>query len=131
MLRDDPVAIVGVSVPRVGKHIPDETSTGLMVKAIDAALADAGVERAEVNGCLGEWKGPGGSAHGGSTNWARLMGITLNWWIEKDLDLWGVRAVVHAAAAIQAGLCETVVIVAGEAGGPAMSGGERRSLTSA
>ena len=128
MLSDNPVAIVGISVPRVAKSIPDETSTGLIIKAIRGALADAGMSKEEVNGACIDWPGPGGSPQGGSTNWGRLLGINLNWVVDFGLDRCGVRGVLNAAAAIQAGLCETVVIAQGNAGGPPMSGSQRRSL---
>ena len=42
-LSTDPVAIVGVAVPAVGFHVPEETSTSLQLKAIQQAAADAGI----------------------------------------------------------------------------------------
>jgi acetyl-CoA acetyltransferase len=116
VLRDDPVAIVGVSVPKVARVIPNRTSFGLTLECVREALADAGVTKEEVNGACVAWPGPGGSPQGGSSNWARQLGVTLNWVVEQGLDAIGVRAVLHAAAAIQAGLCETVVIGAAVAG---------------
>jgi acetyl-CoA acetyltransferase len=128
MLSDDPVAIVGICVPRVAKNIDDETSTSLIIRAITGALADAGISKDEVNGACIDWPGPGGSPQGGSTNWGRQLGVTLNWVIDQGLDSVGVRAVLNAAAAIKAGLCETVVIAQGNCGGPKVAGAERRSL---
>ncbi|WP_322751468.1 MULTISPECIES: thiolase family protein [unclassified Frankia] len=125
MLRDDPVAIVGVAVPRVAKHIPDETATSLTLKSILAALDDAGLEPSDVNGMCATWPGPGGSHQAWSTNWARQLGVTLNWVIDEGLDVGGIRGVLNAAAAIKAGLCETVVVATATAGGPPQSGRDR------
>ena len=125
MLRDDPVAIVGVAVPRIGKHIADETATSLTLKSILAALDDAGVDKRDVNGMCATWPGPGGSPQAWSTNWARQLGVTLNWVIDEGLDVGGVRGVLNAAAAIKAGLCEIAVVATATAGGPPQSGRDR------
>ena len=124
MLSDDPVAIVGVCIPRVARHIPDETSDGLTLRAVVGAMADAGMGIDEIDGaCIG-WAGPGHRPGGGSANWARQLGVTLHWVIDGGLDAVGVRAVLNAAAAIKAGLCETVVVAGGVAGGARRSGAE-------
>jgi acetyl-CoA acetyltransferase len=125
VLSDDPVAIVGVAVPRVAKHIPDETAATLTLKSILGALEDAGLAVKDVNGVCATWPGPGGSPQAWSSNWARQLGIKLNWVIDEGLDVGGIRAVLNAAAAIKAGLCETVVIATATAGGPPQSGRDR------
>jgi len=125
MLRDDPVAIVGVAVPRISKHIADETASSLTLKSILAALGDAGIERHDVNGMCATWPGPGGSPQAWSTNWARQLGVRLNWVIDEGLDVGGVRGVLNAAAAIKAGLCEVAVVATATAGGPPQSGRDR------
>ncbi len=125
MLHDDPVAIVGVAVPAAAFHLPDDTTVGLQIKAVQMALADAGMTRDEINGAVLHWPGPGGSAQSGSTNWARTLGVELNWTIDSGFDAFGIRAVLHAAAAIQAGLCETVVVAHALAGGPNFRGADR------
>jgi acetyl-CoA acetyltransferase len=131
MLRDDPIAIVGVCIPKVGRFIPDETSDGLTLKAVQGALADAGIGADEVDGaCIG-WRGPGHTLTGGSSNWARQLGVTLHWVIDTGLDSVGIRAVLNAAAAIQAGLCETVVVANGIAGGSKTSGAAHMGARSA
>src|SRR5579859_5492676 len=109
MLSDEPVAIVGLAVPKVGSFIADETAMSLTLKSIFAALDDAGLDKRDVNGISATWPGPGGSAQGGSSNWARQLGIPINWVIEQYLDVGGVRGVLNGAAAIKAGLCDTVV----------------------
>jgi acetyl-CoA acetyltransferase len=125
LLHEDPVAIIGVGVPGAAFHIPDETTTSIQIKAIEMALADAGIERREINGACISWPGPGGSVQSGSTNWARTLGVELNWTIDNSFDSFGIRAILHAAAAIKAGLCETVVLAHGLAGGPDFRGADR------
>jgi acetyl-CoA acetyltransferase len=125
MLSTDPVAIVGVAVPATGFHIPNETSTTLQLKAMQQAALDAGISVQEINGACMPWSGPGGSAQSGTSNWARVLGTSFNWAIEGGFDALGIRALLHAAAAIQAGLCETVCISHALAGGRALSGAER------
>ncbi|GAA1858962.1 thiolase family protein [Pseudonocardia ailaonensis] len=127
MLNDDPVAIVGLDIPRLANHIPDENSFSLCLKAVLGAIDDAGLSRDEVNGACLTWESQAGSPMSGSSNWARLLGSTLNWVAENDLDALGIRGVLNAAAAIKAGLCETVVIGAALAGGPAVHGAHRMS----
>ena len=121
-MRQDPVAIVGVSVPAASRYIPDETPLGITLRAVLAALDDAGLTTSDVNGaCIG-FAGPGHSPGGGSSNWARQLGVTLNWVVDAGLDAVGIRALLNAAAAIRAGLCETVVVAGGIAGGDRTSG---------
>ncbi len=114
MLSNDPVAIIGVHIPKIARRIPDETVETLTVKAITGALADAGISKEEVNGANINWPEGGGW---GSGNWAGMFGHKLNWVVIGGQDIVGARAVANAAAAIQAGLCETVVIAGATAGG--------------
>jgi acetyl-CoA acetyltransferase len=125
MLSDDPVAIVGVAIPRIAKHIADETAMSLTIKSIMTALEEAGLTKSDVNGLCATWPGPGGSPQGGTTNWARQLGIPLNWVIDEGLDVGGIRAVLNAAAAIKAGLCETAVVATATAGGRIQSSRDR------
>ena len=64
-MHDDPVAIVGIGVPAVAFHLPNDTTVGLEIKAIEMALADAGMTRDEINGACIHWPGPGGSVQSG------------------------------------------------------------------
>ncbi len=124
-LAEDPVAIVGVSVPAVGLHIPDETPISLQIKAVQQAADDAGISVKDINGASMDWPGPGGSAQSGTANWGKLLGVTFNWVIDSGFDVHGIRALLSAAAAIKAGLCETVCISHALAGGPRLRGADR------
>lgn len=110
-------AIVGVAVPRVARAITDRSAGNLLRDCIDEALTDAGLRWDEVDGACLSWPGPGGSPLGGSSNWAPLFG-SLAWVVDDGLDAVGIRGVLHAAAAVEAGLCETVVVGSAVASGP-------------
>ncbi|MGX7678445.1 thiolase family protein [Jatrophihabitans sp. DSM 45814] len=120
----EPPAIVGVSIPEAARYLPDETSMGITLRSVVEALEDAGLDKSEVNGACIAWNGPGQSPGGGSSNWARQLGVTLNWVIDGGLDAVGIRGLLNATAAIRAGLCETVVVAGGLAGGARVAGAD-------
>ncbi len=108
------IAIVGVGLTAQAKR-HERSTLSLCLEAARAALDDAGIERREVDGIAARWPGPGGTVlHPGSIDWTGLLGIALRW--IGDTYPQGVPAVLDAAAAIQAGLCETVLIAGGQAG---------------
>jgi acetyl-CoA acetyltransferase len=120
VLNPEPVAIAGIAVPRMARRIVDRTPTSLLLECVGEALDDAGLEPRAVDGACLSWAGAGGSPLGGSSNWARYLGRPLTWVLEQGLDTTGIRGVLNAAAAIRAGLCETVVVgCAVTSGGPA------------
>lgn len=107
-------AIVGVATTRQARAL-DVSTLGACLEAAHAALADAGLTVADVDGICARWPGPGGTVfHPGSADWAKLLGIPLRW--IGDTYPQGVPALLDAAAAIAAGLCETVLVVGGQAG---------------
>lgn len=117
-LRD--VAIVGTAATQQAKSIGgDRTSMSLTIDVMDAALADAGLTRDDVDGVALEWPGSGlpvlGST-GDATHWARLMGHDLSWVSDGFMDIAGIRGVLKAAAAISAGLCEVAVVGGAQTG---------------
>jgi acetyl-CoA acetyltransferase len=63
----------------------------------------------------------------GSADWAGLLGIPVRW--IGDTYPQGVPAALDAAAAINAGLCTTVLVVGGQAGGLGRLGGQVASYT--
>jgi acetyl-CoA acetyltransferase len=110
----DPV-VVGVHVTEQARSLPGRTSHELLIEAVKGALADAGLDRREVDGVALEWPGPGG-APGDSASWAPYFGAPLKWVESHFMDTTGVRGVLKAGAAIRAGLCDTVVIGSARAG---------------
>jgi acetyl-CoA acetyltransferase len=107
------VAVVGVAATEQRKA-HDRHTVSLCLEAARAALADAGMDLAEVDGVAARWPGPGGTVlHPGSVDWAGLLGRPLRW--VGDTYPQGVPAALDAAAAISAGLCSTVLVVGGQA----------------
>jgi acetyl-CoA acetyltransferase len=103
-----PVAIVGAGYSTVGRD------TGLSLRALTAeavlaALADAGVEPRAVDG-LASHCFPHQLIFTNHT--ARDTGIGNVSWMSGSFDgPAGITSVIHAAAAVSAGLCETAVAV--------------------
>jgi len=116
------VAIVGVAPTRQAKRLRDVTEFGLILGALDTALADAGLCRADVDGVALEWPGPGGIPGNGPfdagdvTSWARVLGHDLSWVSDGALDTAGAKGVLKAAAAVSAGLCDVAVVGGAQSG---------------
>lgn len=114
-MRPGDVAIAGIGLTAQARR-HERSELALCLQAARAALDDAGVARDEVDGLVARWPGPGGTVlHPGSVDWTGLLGIGVRW--VQDTYPQGVPAVLDAAAAIAAGLCSTVLIVGGQAGG--------------
>lgn len=107
--------IAGVYLTRQAKTLPGRQSQELIIEAVKGALADAGLSPRDVDGVAIDWPGPGG-APGDSANWAPYFQQPIAWQDSALLDTAGVRGVLKAAAAIEMGLCDTVVIGSGRAG---------------
>lgn len=102
-------AIAGVAESRLGV-VPDSTVLTLQAEALVAALADAGLEKSDVDGLLV------------SGAWGRLPGLQIAEYLGiqpsyADSTMVGGASfefhLGHAAAAIQAGLCRVAVILYG------------------
>ncbi len=107
------IAIVGVGTSEQRRQL-ERTALSACLDAALRAIRDAGMEVAEIDGIAGRWPGPGGTVmHPGSLDWATLLGIPVRW--VQDTYPQGVPAVLDAAAAIAAGLCQSVLVVGGQA----------------
>jgi acetyl-CoA acetyltransferase len=102
-------AIVGAAETTELGRIPDKSQIQLHADAALNTLADAGLEPSDVDGIATAGKSPTAVAH--------YLGIVPKW-----VDGTGVGGcsfmlhVRHATAALEAGLCETVLITHGESG---------------
>ena len=98
-------AIVGVYNTRQARVLEGETSRSLTLDSVFGAIADAGLKPSDIDGVAGA--APGDVIHqlGGRPSWYGSGGAGAS-----------ISGVVNAALAIGAGLCETVVIAAGQAG---------------
>lgn len=107
------VALVGVHTTRQARQL-DQSALSACLEAALGALDDAGLAVEDVDGIAARWPGPGGTVmHPGSVDWTGLLGIGVRW--VQDTYPQGVPAVLDAAAAIATGLCDTVLIVGGQA----------------
>ena len=121
------IAVAGVATTAQARQ-HDRTVLSLCLEAARDALADAGIEKHEVDGVCGRWPGPGGTIfEPGSADWAAQLGIRARW--IGDTYPQGVPAALDAAAAIAAGLCNTVLVVGGQGGGLGRDGGRVASYT--
>ena len=108
------VAIAGVAATEMARHL-DTTSAEISLRAALAALDDAGLTVADVDGVAARWPGPGGTVfQPGSADWAEVFGRPLRW--VCDTYPQGVPGALDAAAAVAAGLCQTAVVFGGQAG---------------
>lgn len=107
------VAIAGIGESRIGK-VPDRSALQLQADAAQAALADAGLRMADIDGLLTtpvrveHWNMPCGVV-------AHHMGIRPSYLATVDLAGASGAAMIHQAAiAIASGQCSTVLCVAGQ-----------------
>jgi acetyl-CoA acetyltransferase len=110
------IAVVGAAeTTRLGK-IPDLSVIGLHADAALNALADARLTAADIDGVATAGESPTAIAH--------YLGITPTW--VDGTSVGGCSFMLHvrhAAAAINEGLCKTVLITHGESGRSRVGGG--------
>lgn len=113
--RPRQAAIVGLHVTKQARRLEGRTQLDLLMEAADGALADAAVDARDVDGAAIAWPGPGGvPSEVGS--WTSFFKTPLAFTNEHWSDTAGARGILKAAAAIEAGLCDTVVLGSGTAG---------------
>jgi acetyl-CoA acetyltransferase len=115
-MKPGSIAVVGAAeTTRMGK-IPDMSVIGLHADAALNTLADAGLTARDIDGVATAGENPTALAH--------YLGITPTW---VDGTAVGgcsfMLHVRHAAAAINEGLCKTVLITHGESGRSRVGGG--------
>ena len=103
------IVIVGAAETEQLGVVPDLSELDLRALAAHAALADAGLTMDDVDGITSAGESPIEMAH--------YLGITPTWY--DGTSVGGCSFLIHvrhAAAAISAGLCETVLVLHGESG---------------
>lgn len=107
--------IVGLHVTKQARRLEGRTQLDLLMEAAEGALADANVDAREVDGAAIAWPGPGGVPNEVGS-WAPFFQSPLAFTNEHWSDTAGARGILKAATAIEAGLCDTVVLGSGTAG---------------
>jgi len=102
--------VVGAYNTPQARVLEGETSASVTLSAIMGALDNAGLTLADVDGLTVL---PGLQYRGGADAFGYSLGIP---WFWTGAQVPGPAAVIEAAAAIEAGACETVVIAGGQAG---------------
>ena len=108
-MKKRPVVIVGASESTQLGRIPNMSNLMLHADAALNAMTDAGIKASEIDGVASGYELP--------TDVAQYLGIRPQW--VDGTSVGGCSWVVllrHAAAAIHAGLCKTVLITHGESG---------------
>lgn len=114
--------IAGVGLSRQANAFEEESSFDVIWEAINSALDDAGLTTSDIDGINAAWPGPGGATFmPGSPDWANVLSTRISW--SNDSYPQGVPALLTAAAAIEAGLCNTVLVANGQAGTRRQSAG--------
>lgn len=99
-------AIVGVGQSPIGR-VPDTSALGLLAHAVRNAVADAGLEKQDIDGLI--TRGPD-DVYSHHQRIGEVLGLNVA--LSTSLDNGGASqclAVALACTAIEAGLCETVV----------------------
>ncbi|WP_041939170.1 MULTISPECIES: thiolase family protein [Frankia] len=115
MTHGRPVAVAGVHVTEQARRLDGRTSFDLALESVLGCLTDAGLDRADVDGVLLDWPGPGGIA-GETSSWARLLGRRASLSSDTIMDNAGARGLLKATAMVAAGFCDVVVVGGGMAG---------------
>ncbi|MFQ5879982.1 MAG: acetyl-CoA acetyltransferase [Dehalococcoidia bacterium] len=106
------IAIVGVDESDQIGIVPDKSPVQLAAEAARNALADAGIDRSEVDGIF-----TAGFGHMPSVQIAEYLGIVPRYGDSTSVGGASFEFhVEHAAAAINAGLCQVALIVHGQTG---------------
>src|SRR6202008_469422 len=117
-MKPGSVAVVGAAETTQMGVIPDMSVIGLHADAALNALADCGLKPSDIDGVATAGLTP--------TEVARYLGITPTW--ADGTSVGGCSFMLHvrhAAAAINEGLCKTVLITHGESGKSRVGGGGR------
>jgi acetyl-CoA acetyltransferase len=109
MMQNGQAVIVGAAETETLGRVPEHSELGLHVQAARRAMADAGLGIADIDGVASAIVSPISLAHN--------LGITPTWYDGTNVGGCSyLNLVRHAAAAIAAGYCTTVLIAHGESG---------------
>lgn len=113
----DEIAVVGVGSTPYGRDL-QTSHLKLGLEAAVNAIRDAGIDKQEVDGICGSGLTPLAQGQAGFLSLQGALGIERTSW---GLNSWLGSAFVHGAAAVAAGLCDTVLMVQTYMRDPGMS----------
>jgi acetyl-CoA acetyltransferase len=103
----DKVAIVGVGSTPYGRDL-GRSELALGLQAAVNAIADAGIDRQEIDGLCGSGMTPLAMGGAGFLSLQGALGIEACTWVKNG---WLGSALVYAVEAVFSGLCDTVLVV--------------------
>ena len=112
-------AVVGIGELAAQRSYPGRSLIGLMAEAAKLAIEDSGLRKEDIDGLLVESGGPAGSPGGFPSLFGEYIGVLPTY--ASGINMMGATGasmVVHAAAAINAGLCKYVLCCVGEGRDP-------------
>lgn len=104
----DKYAFAGVGVSRLGK-VPGRTASELAVDAINAAIADAGIPRSEVDGYIYQPAFDGGP-EGNEPLIAAGLPARFAWQLQAGSTT-GISSVISAIGALETGQCNACIVL--------------------
>ena len=113
----DKVAIVGVGSTPYGRDL-QRTELSLGLEAAVKAIADAGIDRQEIDGLCGSGMTPLAMGGAGFLSLQGALGIERCTWVKNG---WLGSAFVYAVEAVFSGLCDTALVVQTYVRNPGMS----------
>lgn len=105
-LRDQ-IAVVGVGSTPYGRDL-QRSHLSLGLEAAVNAIADAGIDRQEIDGICGSGMTPLAMGGAGFLSLQGALGIERTTWVKNG---WLGSAFVYAAEAVFSGLCDTALVV--------------------
>jgi acetyl-CoA acetyltransferase len=111
------VAIVGIGATAYGRDL-QRTHLSLGLEAATRAIADAGIDRQEIDGICGSGATPLAMGGAGFLSLQGALGIERTTWGKNG---WLGSALVFAVEAVFAGLCDTALVVQTNLREPGMS----------
>ncbi len=103
----DTIAVIGVGSTPYGRDL-QSSHLSLGLEAATKAIRDAGIDKQQVDGICGSGMTPLAQGGAGFLSLQGSLGIERITW---GLNSWLGGAFVHAAGAVAAGLCDTVLVV--------------------
>jgi len=113
----DKIAVVGVGSTAYGRD-PARSELSLGLEAAVKAIADAGIDRQDIDGICGAGMTPLAMGGAGFLSLQGALGIERCTWVKNG---WLGSAFVYAVEAVFSGLCDTVLVVQTNLRGVGMS----------